>query len=119
MLLALVATCVSSFLFLKYDAFLSFLSKDSFGSWQLFIRKVVFNADMYKDVYHGHKEFLQQIKVASLAKYHFLMADLYIHHHKLFFIAIYPAQLLFAELLQLADVNNAMALLDLDNMAED
>jgi len=89
--LALVATCIHS----AIDDYSSGVCK-----------KTDFNADLYEDVYKSHIEFLKHIKTASATKYHRLMADLYTHASAI-------------SIRRTAGVdNNAMTLLDLDNMED-
>ena len=83
-------------------------------------KKTDFNADLYEDVYKSHIEVLDHIKATSAAKYHRLMADLYTHasyvfyclHFILFLILLFRA----VSIRRTAVANNAMSLLDLDNM---
>jgi len=50
----------------------------SLSDWRNGHRKVSeFNADLLEDVYNSHEMFLNDIREASITKYHRLMADLY------------------------------------------
>jgi hypothetical protein len=40
-------------------------------------KKIEFNADMYEDVYNGHRLFLEGIREEKPLAFHRMMADLY------------------------------------------
>ncbi|KAG5654009.1 hypothetical protein H0H81_008318 [Sphagnurus paluster] len=72
-----------------------------------FLKKSEFNADEFEDVYRGHEMFLSNIRNDRPAAYHRLMADLYKE------VSNAHGGHSAAEI-----ANNAMAILDLDNMPE-
>jgi hypothetical protein len=85
-------------------------------------KKTEFNADLYEDVYKSHIEFLEHIKTASAAKYHRLMADLYTHASYVIIVTLLCLLILVFRAVSIRRTagvtNNAMTLLDLDNMED-
>ena len=86
------------------------------------MQKTDFNADCYEDVYKSHIEFLENIKTASATKYHHLMADLYTNAS---YVIVYTLFTLLTIVFRAVTIrrttviaDNAMTLLDLDNMEE-
>ena len=124
--LALVATCVCFFTTLDYDSdtntclFQIHSAIDDYSSGVC--KKTDFNADCYEDVYKSHIEFLENIKTASATKYHRLMADLYTN---VSYVIVYTLFALLTTVFRAVTIrrttviaDNAMTLLDLDNMEE-